>query len=166
MPDNTVTNYFLKFEGEDIPGESTVKDHEGEIDIDSASWSISNVGSAGRGGGAGVANVSAGDMHFTKKTDKASAILFQDCATNAHHNKATLSITKGTGGDRLLYLKFEMEEVVVTSWLTSGNGGNIPNEQFSLDFAKVTVTYKPQEATGGGGADIIGSYDFAKDSKS
>ncbi len=164
MPDNT-TNYFLKFEGEDIPGESTVKAHEGEIDIDSATWSLSNAGSAGRGGGAGVGNVSAGDMHLTKLTDKASPILMQECASGSHHSKATLSMTKGTGNDRLLYLKIEMEEVYITSWLTSGSGGNIPNEQISLDFAKVTFTYTPQEASGGGSGDIVGTYDFAKDTK-
>lgn len=165
MPEDNVTNYFLKFEGEEIAGESTVKDHEGEIDIDSVTWSLSNVGSMGRGGGGGVGTVSASDVHFTKKTDKATPILFQECATHKPHKKATLSITKGTGDNRLLYLKYEMENVLVSSFLMSGHGGNIPNEQFSLDFAKVTLTYTPQEATGGGAGDVVASYDFGKDTK-
>ncbi len=143
-------NMFLKFEGPDLKGESRIKGHENEIDIDAWSWGATQTGSAHRGGGAGTAKADVQDMHVSKKSDKASPILFGKLCSGKHFDRVTLTCYKAGGDEKPVeYWKILMEEVFVTSVQWGGSdGGEMVNESLSLNFAKVQVTYTPQTAKG------------------
>ena len=150
---------FLKIEG--VEGESTRDQHEGEIEILSFSWGVSNPTTIGSGTGGGSGRASLSSFNVMKKSDKASPKLFQHCAQGRHFAKATV-VFRAAGGDNSLgYLKYEFEEVFVDSvqWSGSSGGDDRPTESLSLAFGKVEVTYTPQTATGDPGAPVVASWD-------
>jgi type VI secretion system secreted protein Hcp len=156
-------DYFLKLDG--VDGESTDDKHKGEIEIDSFSWGATNTGTAGMGGGSGSGKVAQGDFSFIKKFDKCSPTLFIGCATGQHFKKATLTCRKAGGGQQE-YLKLNFEGVLISSYQMVGNSENvIPRDQFSVNFAALEVSYKPQQADGTLGGEVKQKYDFAANKK-
>jgi type VI secretion system secreted protein Hcp len=158
-------DYFLKIDG--VPGESTDSKHKGEIEIQSFSWGESNMGSAGHGGGGGSGKVVPQDLSISKRMDKSSPVLFISCATGSHFKDAVLTARKAGAGGQQEYLKITMEEVLVTNYQVSGADGsdNIPNESLTLNFAKLEVSYKPQNPDGTLGAEVKQKYDFSQNVK-
>src|SRR3954464_6928280 len=147
------SDYLLQIEG--IQGESQDSKHKETIEIASFSFGLSNAGSfaLGTGGGAGKASWQA--LHFTTKINKASPNLMMACATGKHIGKATLYVRKSTGdGGQQEYMTIKLEDILVSSYQTGGHEGgddghaSIPNDQFSLNYAKVEVEYKPQDDKG------------------
>jgi type VI secretion system secreted protein Hcp len=151
MP-TAVESMFLKLDG--IKGEATYKDESGWIAVESFSWGLSQMGSAGGGSGAGKASFQ--DFHFTKTTDTSSPQLFLRCATGEHLHKdggagvADLRFVKINreaevkGG--VEYLKIKLTEVLVSSFSES-SGGDVPQDAFSLNFGKIEFQVMNESAT-------------------
>ena len=78
---------FLKIDG--IDGESTDDAPEGEIEVFSFSWGVTQTGTTGGGGGSGAGKASSKDIPFTQRTSKASPLLFKACATGRAHVHAS-----------------------------------------------------------------------------
>ena len=133
---------FLKLDG--IAGESKDDKHLNYIDVMSFSWGASqNIGSEGSG------KVSMNDFHFVHRVDKATPLLLLSCAMGKHIPTGILQVRKG--GDRpVQFLQYKLTDILVTSAQQGGHeaGGNIPTDQFSLNFSKVEVTYKFQKQDG------------------
>jgi type VI secretion system secreted protein Hcp len=127
-------DYYLKIEG--VEGEVTDRGLEGAIQIESWSWGATQQGSMGAGSGGGAGKVSFQDFHFTMSVGKASPQLFKACATGQHIKKAVLFVRKAGGGQQD-YLVVTFEDILVSSFQSSGDGGAVPTEQVSLNFAKV-----------------------------
>ena len=132
---------FLKLDG--IDGESNDKDHQGEIEVSSFSWGVSNAGSqSGGGGGAGKASLQ--DFHFTMPLSKASPNLMLACATGQHIKTAQLTCRKA-GGSQVEFLKIKLSDVLVSSFEPNGSRGkdapDLPTEAVSLNFVKIDVLY-------------------------
>jgi type VI secretion system secreted protein Hcp len=129
---------FLKIEG--IDGESTDRDHKGEIEILSWSWGETNTGTSGTGGGGGAGKVSMQDFHFTMQVSKASPELMKACATGKHFKEATLTARKA-GQRQQEFLKIKLTDVLVSSYQTDGNTKDkefpLPTDQISLNFVKI-----------------------------
>src|SRR5690242_6531734 len=74
---------FIKFDGGTAPateGESTAKGFEGQIEVYSFSWGLSNPTTIGVGGGGmSAGKVSISSFNFMKKMDKSSPPLFLTC---------------------------------------------------------------------------------------
>jgi type VI secretion system secreted protein Hcp len=122
------TDFFLKIDGFD-----------GEIQLTSFSFGVSNAGAGGSG--AGKSNGQA--MHLTKLVDNSSPNLFQACATGKHIDDATVSIRKA-GGAPVQYL---LSNVVVASYNVTGHdGGGVARESITLNFSKIKMTYNLQAA--------------------
>ncbi|HUO81019.1 MAG TPA: type VI secretion system tube protein Hcp [Steroidobacteraceae bacterium] len=159
-------DYFLKLDG--ITSESRDDKHKGEIEIASFSWGESNAGTAGFGGGQGAGKVAAGDFTFVKRFDKASPQLFIACATGSHYKTGTLTVRKAGGGQQE-YLKFNFEEVFISSYNVAGGGGggtdSVPMDTFSINFASLEVIYKEQKADGTLGGEAKQKYNFAENKK-
>ena len=154
------TDFFLKIDG--IPGESNDKTHKDEIDVLSFSWGASNTGTSSYGGGAGSGKVNIQDFHFTMKYNKASSLLFLNCANGKHIGKAVLSLRKSTGdGGQKEYMVYTFSDIVISSYQTGASGGGdpIPTESVSFNFAKVEMAYKPQDSKGALGAEIKHGWD-------
>lgn len=145
---------YLHIEG--VDGEATAKDHEKHIAIFSFAWGGSNpttVGAHTTGSGGGKATVS--ELTISKRTDKASAAIFQKMCSGVHFPKATLVLRK-SGGERVDFLKYEMEQVFITSmqWSGSEGGDDSPHETVSMSFGKIEVTYALQNADGTKGEEV------------
>jgi type VI secretion system secreted protein Hcp len=140
-------DYFLKIDG--IEGESQDNKHQGEIDIESFSWGAKQSGTIAVGGGGGAGKVSMQDFHFAMGVNKATPILFLACAQGDHIKNAILTCRKA-GKEQQEFLKITMSDVLVSSFQTGGSGAGdvVPTDQISLNFAKIEVEYKEQDATG------------------
>jgi type VI secretion system secreted protein Hcp len=157
-------DFFLKIEG--IEGESQDEKHKGEIDIESWSWGEAQAASAGRGaGGGGAGKVSMQDFAFVMRANKASPKLMLSCATGDHIKEAKLTCRKA-GGEQQEYMTVRLEDVVVSSYTTSGSAGDgVPFDQFAMNFAKIEFEYKPQKPDGSLDSPVKTGYDLLKNKK-
>jgi type VI secretion system secreted protein Hcp len=157
-------DYFLKIDG--VEGESTDDKHKAEIDVVSFSWGVTNSGSAGFGSGQGSGKVVANDFSFVKLHDKSSPVLYIACATGQHYKNAVLVCRKAGGGQQE-YLKITMEDVLVSSFVTSGSDGDdvVPTDSITLNYGKLEHSYKIQKADGGLGGEAKQKYDFIANKK-
>jgi type VI secretion system secreted protein Hcp len=130
---------------EDRPGPSTSK--QDAIDILSFSFgasmaSVIGVGSSGGESRSGRANVS--DVSIMKVADKVSPLLFDDCVTGNILKTVDVIYDKPMGDDQEDYFKIHMEDVLITSIQLSGSSEN-PMESISFAYAKIKVSYNPEE---------------------
>jgi type VI secretion system secreted protein Hcp len=157
------SDYLLELDG--IKGESSDKKHKDTIDIESFSWGATNpstsaVRSSGGGGGSG--KVSLQDFHFVKAIDKSSPALFKRTVSGQRIKKAILFVRKA-GGDQQEYLQITLSDVLVSSYKTTpqpaGSGAG-PTDQFSLNYAKIEYSYRPQNADGSLAPPLTTTYDL------
>ncbi len=88
------------------------------------------------------------DFSFVARTSKASPKLMLACATGEHIKKAVLTVRKA-GGEQQEYYRVTMTDLLVSSFSAGGaEGAVVPTDQFSLNFSKIEVEYRPQEPTG------------------
>jgi type VI secretion system secreted protein Hcp len=90
-----------------------------------------------------------GDFHFVSNVNKASPKLFQACATGEHIKQALLTCRKA-GKDQQEYLKIKLSDLLVSSVQQSGspNGAIVPQEQVTINFAKIQIEYHEQKPDG------------------
>ena len=137
---------FLEIDG--IKGESQFSGHEGQIDVESWSWGVTQPHSthSGGGGGSGRANVS--DLQIQHRLDKASPNLAKYCFSGKHISKATL-IQRESGGDETVpYLKLTIHDFVISGFNSGSAGEAKPTESVSLNFAKIEIEYQEQDKDG------------------
>lgn len=151
-------DYFLKLDG--IDGESGDSKHKGEIEILSYSFGASQAGTHGSGGGGGAGKAVFQDFHFVMNASKASPKLMLACATGQHIKKAVL-VARKAGKEQQEYMKWTFTDLLVSSYQTggSGNGGPVPSEQISMNYAKIEIEYKEQKADGTLGGTVKAGYD-------
>lgn len=154
-----LVDYFLKIEG--VEGESPDHKHKNEIQVESFSWGETNQATMAYGGGGGAGKVQFQDFHFLMKVCKASPKLFVKCATGEHIKKAEL-VARKAGKEQQEFLKVTFEDLVVSSYQTSGDGKHdvIPMDSITLNFAKVEIEYKEQKADGSLGPPQKAGYDL------
>ena len=149
---------LLKLDG--VDGESQRQGYEGQIQLDSFSWGAQNSSSpVGQGAGAGTVEIS--DFTVTKKTDLASAKLFQACCSGNHFDQATLTIIKPGGDSPVEYLVYDFTGLYITgiNWSGASGGDDTPSESVSFAFGTVQVTYTPQNADGTAGSPLVAGWD-------
>ena len=145
---------FMQFDPA-IKGEATAKGFEGQIDIESFSWGLTQTGSLATGGG-GAGKASFQDIHFELPVSSASPLLAKGCATGEHIKTATLTVHKELGD----YYTIKMTDVLISSYQSAGAGDERPEESFSLNFAKIEFDYKPQRADGSLDQPIVFTFDL------
>ena len=152
---------FLKLDG--IKGESQVKGHEDEIDVESFSWGLSQSGTLAGGGGAGAGKAQFQDFHFTKRMDKSSPVLFLGCATGEHIKSGILTARRGSAEhkDEQQFLKITLSDCLISSYQTGGSsGGDLPTDSFSLNYAKIEFSYTTQDPDGSAGETTTRGWDL------
>ena len=131
---------YLKFDG--VDGEATDAKHKEWIEVLSFSQSIH------RGDSGSSAGFSAGavfeDIVITKELDKSSPKLAESVATGKHIPKVEFELTSSAG----TYYKYELTNVMVTSYSISGDADERPTEQISLNFEEIKTTYTKYGADG------------------
>jgi type VI secretion system secreted protein Hcp len=157
--------WFLKVDG--IAGESTDAAHKGEIDVESWSWGVSSsAGPGGGGGGGGAGKASFDDFHFVSRISAASPPLLNACATGSHIKTATLSGVRGTGKSKSVdFLKYQLSDITVTNVQQFDDESQVPTEQFSFNYSKVEMTYRPQTTSGKAGSPVRFGFDVKTNKK-
>jgi type VI secretion system secreted protein Hcp len=150
---------FLKIES--IQGESSKKNHQGEIDIISFDFGAVQHGSfhtGGAGGGSGKAEIS--DIRIQKEVDKSSPLLFKACASGKHIKEAIIYSQKaGDGSTPLTYYKIKLEDIIVSDIHNNGaSGGDAIMESVTFNCAKVTFDYQAQNSNGSKDGGIVTAY--------
>ena len=152
---------FIKLEG--IEGEAQDKEHKKEIDVLSWSWGMSQNGTMHLGAGGGSGKVSVQDLSITKYVDSASPAIMTYCCNGKQFATAKLTIRKAGGSAPVEYVILELKEVIVTSVSTGGSGGEDRlTENVSLNFAKFSYAYTPQDQKGAAGTKIPMTWDIAQ----
>src|SRR4030095_1341430 len=155
---------FLMLDG--IKGESQDDKHKGEIDIESFSWGMAQLGSGHRGGGQGTGKVDVHDISITKLVDISSAPLMLACANGKHIPKGKLTVRKA-GESPLDFFTVDFEGILVSNYQTTGHGAadERPRERISLNFVKIKVEYWTQSDKGAKGENANFSWDVSKNVK-
>lgn len=144
------TNTFIKFDG--IAGESTTKDHPGEIEVLSWNWGLDATTLTSGNGGSSIGKVKPRDIHFIHRYDKASPVLAKMAASGRHIASAVLSARKAGAGQKD-FLKITLKEIFVTS-IATGDDGFGPTEQVTLSYADIQFSYRPQTPSGALGTPV------------
>jgi len=131
---------FLEIDG--IPGESTDAKHQNQIEVLSYSHGLSQSVTSRSSGGAGSGErCDHGDFTITHTLDKASPKLVDALCKGTHISKVTVYLCRATG-DKTEYMRYEMEDVLVSSVQTGGSGsGDIPVEQVSFNYGQIKWNY-------------------------
>ena len=141
----------IKFDG--VEGESTHKDHKGEIEVLSWSWGVSNASSVGSGTGSGRGKATAQDLHFNHYYDKASPVLAKQCASGKHFKEVVITSRKSGEGQKD-FMKITMKEVFISSVSNSGGGDGGIMESVSMSYGSVDFSYKAQDEKGTMGGEV------------
>lgn len=151
-----------------LTGESEDASHKGEIEILGWAWAATQTGTSGSGTGLGTGKVEHQDLVIRKRVDRASPVLYRNCAKGEHIASAKLTVRKA-GGDALEYLIIHLEHLMITSFELNGEPGQEQiSETLRINFTKACISYTPQVEGGGGsgavtaGWDLKGSTDFVK----
>jgi type VI secretion system secreted protein Hcp len=145
------SDFHVKFDG--VDGESSHKDHKGEIEILSWSWGVSQSSGSGSGGGSGKGKANPQEFHFTHLYDKASPVLAKHCVAGKHFKDMKLTARKAGEGQKD-FLVVTLKEVFISSIQPGGATGGDVTEQVSCSYKDVEFAYKPQDDKGGLGGEI------------
>ncbi len=136
-------NAYLIIDGR--PGPSTSK--QDAVDILSFSFGASQTAVMGPGSSGGEARSGRADVNnvsIMKVTDKLSPLLFDDCVTGNIYKTVDVIYDKPVGDSQEDYFKIHMENAMITAVQLSGSNEN-PTESVSFAFAKIKVSYNPEE---------------------
>ncbi len=147
------SNMFIKFD--EIEGEATDVNHSGWIEILSWSHGFNQPASPLRDStGSTIERANHNDMEFTKYLDKATDDLLKACWSGKQFETVNIECFRSDGQNQpIKYLEINMDDVVISNFTISGGGGDIPMENISLAYSKVTYTYidkVKEDATTGG----------------
>ena len=132
---------YIKFDG--IDGEATDRGHDSWINVLSISHSITrNADSSATARSTGAASFS--DLSVTKELDKSSPKLAEAISTGRVIPKVVFDLTSSSG----TYLKYELKNVMITSYSMSGSADDVPMEELSLNFEEIKMTYTEYGADG------------------
>lgn len=141
------SNMYIKFTPE-LKGESTDANHKDWIEILSWNHSFNQPTSPVRtsAGGGTVERANHSNLSFTKYLDSATDDLLKNLWVGKTLDNATLECYRSDGAtnNAVKYLEVKMEMVVISNYSISAGPGDIPVENVSLDYGKVTYTYTPQ----------------------
>src|SRR6478752_9296978 len=137
-------DFHIKFSG--VDGESTSKDHKGEIEVLSWAWGLSSSAPAATGGGAGAGRVRAEPFTFTHVYDKASPLLAALAASGRRVKQAWISARRSGEGQRD-FLTVTMSDVSITDVHQHADEDGI-TETVSVAAGHVTFEYRPMSPDG------------------
>jgi type VI secretion system secreted protein Hcp len=152
---------YLKIEG--IPGESTAKGFEKQIEIANYSHGVSQSTdiSASSSGGATTGRTMHSDFTITKAIDLASPVLLQRCSDGTHIPSLTLTLVRSGGDNKVPFMTYTLTNLVVSNVSYGGSKDGLPQESVSFNYGKIDWVYTQQKrAGGGGGGNTTGSWNL------
>ncbi len=132
---------YLKYGS--INGAVTTTDYKQWIEVDTINWGVGRaIGSAARSDtNREGSEPSLSEVTVTKKMDVASVPLIQEAWGGELNNKVTIKLTSTTKNSVVDFLNYDLENVGLSGYSHS-SGGDMPTESLSLNFTKITITFK------------------------
>jgi type VI secretion system secreted protein Hcp len=165
-----MAGYFLKIDG--IAGESQNPRHQGEIEVESFSWSETYLASAPSATGAGKVHMQ--DLHVTKPIDKASPLLMLACASGQHFTSAVLTAQR-PGEEPQDYFTITLSDLMVNSYQIAAPAGRpvppdppnppAPADRVAFSFSRIEIAYRPQRPDGTFDAPVSASWNVTANRK-
>lgn len=138
---------FIKFDG--VDGESQHKDHKAWSDLMSFSQMVHKPGAGGTGAARRRGSVMLEDIQCAKLLDKSSPKLAESVCKGKVYPKVEIEVTVSTtDAGQETYYKYELKNVLVSSYSVSGGSQDKPAENFSLNFEEIKVTYTEMDSKG------------------
>ena len=130
----------------DVKGESTLDGFKDHIEIMSFTHGVSNpvqAGTSNTGRTTGRPNL--GELAITKQLDATSPALNFYCCQAKDIGTVVLKLVRQDEATKqnLKYMEYKLEKTIVSS-VSVGGSGDIPFEQVTFNYAKLTWTYNPQ----------------------
>jgi type VI secretion system secreted protein Hcp len=140
-------DHLLVIDG--IKGESEDSKHPGAIEVHDFAWGNVNCGSAATGGGAGAGKVQFKDLKFHMRVNIASPLLALACANGRHFPKGQFFVRK-QGAHQQDYYVISLEDFIVSGFDSGGSdrADGLPEDTFTLNFARFKFEYKRQRPDG------------------
>jgi type VI protein secretion system component Hcp len=145
LPAMAANTNYLKIDT--IEGESIAKGFEKQIVIKDWSWGVTNTGGF----------PSFNDFAWTQDIDKSVVALFLGAANDTVFRTATLSVLNPSVGT---FFQMTFTNVHVTNLAMSGNTAIAADGAFN--YESVTMLYRPQDAKGGLGPAIQGTFNISQ----
>jgi type VI secretion system secreted protein Hcp len=159
VPSDPDVAFYLSIPG--IPGDSTAKGFEGQIELLTWAWGVDNSASLGSGGGGGSGKATPRDVVVLAESGIQSPPLLLDTNTGRHVQSALLSCVR-PGKKAFTFMTLNFEELLVTSYAVTPDPTNgFPLDLVHLVFAKITQTVFPQNADGSAGTPVTTSFDYS-----
>lgn len=153
---------FAKFDG--IDGESKDSNHDKWIDVLSVDWGAHKPGGGATGQSRRRGAAVVEDMTVTMEYEKAAPKLQEKCLKGEIIKKLEVEMTATYGGSRATYLKYELKNVMITSYQTnaSGNDEAPPTVVLGANFEEIKVTYTEYDDEGKSGGKVETTYKVEK----
>ena len=157
VPTDPDDAFFLSIPG--IPGQTTAKGFEGQIELLTWAWGVDSSGTLG-GSGAGAGKATPRDVVALAQSGIQSPTLLLDTAIGRHVPTALISCVRKTKKP-FTFMTLAFEDVLVTSYAVTPDPTNgSPLDLVHLEFAKLTFTVTPQNADGSAGTPVTTAFDF------
>ncbi len=127
-----------------IKGDVSNPDHKEWIMIESVSAPIQrSIASGARNQGRTQGETTLADISVVKQLDKSSTKIQEAVAKGDFQKEVLIHLTTDTQGKEEPYLKYKLENVIISSYSFHGNssGSPLPTEQLTLNYTKATWTY-------------------------
>ena len=154
---------FAKYDG--IDGEATDSNHDKWIDILSVDWGAHKPGGGSTGQSRRRGGVVCEDVTLTIEYEKAGPKLLDKCFKGEVIPKLEIELTATYGGSRATYLKYELINVMVTSYQTNASGNDEsgpPMLVIGNNFEEIKVTYTEFDEAGSSQGNVEAEHKIGK----
>ena len=146
-----------------IPGTSTMKDAEQQIELLSFSHGVAmqitgDVSNTERTSG----KPNHQDFTITKYLDQASPKLNEACCKGDNFTSVEVVVARNDKGAVLPLIKYTLKNVVLSSVSIGGGGGDKPVETVTLNYNHITWDFHTQKAEGAEQGHVDTKWDLAK----
>ena len=152
---------YAKYDG--IDGQCTKDAHDKWIDVLSVDWGCHRPGGGTTGQARHKSAAMVDDMTITMDYEKAAPKLQESMLMGKVIPKLELEMTTTYGdGAESLFLKYELKNVMVTSFQTSAQQQGAPTVVVSNNFEEIKVTYTEYDTAGKKGGNAETTFNVAK----
>lgn len=144
-----------------VDGESTDANHDKWIDVLSFDWGAEQPGSSSNGQSRRRGSPEIEDLVLAFEYDKASPKLLEACLKGRVFAKLEVELTTNTAGARSTYLRYELKNVLVTSYQVSAVGDDDDSPPVVVvgnNFEEIKVTYTEFDGSGASQGNVETSY--------
>jgi len=156
-PQRHLVRIFADIHGMD--GESTESNHIGWIDIQPFDFYMSQPSSGASGISRRRSAAEIDDIRVTKWVDKTTPKLMEKLALGQIIESVTIEFTRYYGEVPQVFYKYELENVMITSYLSTGAMGEYPIDTFTMNFETIKVTYTEYDEYGTPQGNVEWQYD-------